>query len=490
MKTVAIVGAGVGGLATAIRMAHKGYDVKVFEANPYPGGKLTEIQLGAYRFDAGPSLCTLPNLIDDLFTLTGRNPRDFIRFIPLPVACNYFWSDGTTLAAWQNPEKLASEVEKQLNVPASVVKKALEHSRKLFELSGQVFLEHSLHKLKTYLNPKVLRAFANFPVGDLMKTMHVVNTERLTDPRLVQYFDRFATYNGSSPYLAPGVLSLIPHLEHGIGAVVPEGGMISITHALERLAKELGVVFHYNSQVSQILVQKKKAVGIVADGVEHKADIVVSNMDIVPTYTKLMPNQKRPERTLAQERSSSALIFYWGIGRSFPELDLHNIFFSSDYAREFQHIFEEKTIPEEPTIYVNIGSKYAPEDAPSGKENWFVMLNVPADQGQDWDALIPEARKRTLAIFSKRLGVDIESLIEEEDYLSPQRIEQRTSSWQGALYGTSSNSRFAAFLRHPNFSFGVSNLYFCGGSVHPGGGIPLCLYSARLVDQLTPAANR
>lgn len=211
-------------------------------------------------------------------------------------------------------------------------------------------------------------------------------------------------------------------------------------------------------------------------------------MDVVPTYRKLLADQPAPERTLAQERSSSALIFYWGIRQQFCELDLHNILFSQDYAHEFRQIFDQHQVPEDPTVYINITSKLEPMDAPQGCENWFVMINVPGDTGQDWDMLIPKARKTILARISSALNTDIEPLIEVEDLLEPRTIASRTGSHQGSLYGASSNATMAAFLRHPNFSRKLDNLYFCGGSVHPGGGIPLCLLSAKIVDQLTPAS--
>jgi len=188
---------------------------------------------------------------------------------------------------------------------------------------------------------------------------------------------------------------------------------------------------------------------------------------------------------LNQPKSSSALIFYWGIDHFFPELDLHNIFFSQDYQQEFEHIFQKKTIYRDPTVYVNVTAKYKADDAPPGNENWFTMINVPNNTGQDWDTLINQARKYITDKVSRRLGVDIGSKIVAEDILDPRTIESRTSSSQGALYGNSSNNRYAAFLRHANFSRKIKGLYFCGGSVHPGGGIPLSLLSAKIaVDQI------
>ncbi|MGZ5243698.1 MAG: phytoene desaturase family protein, partial [Bacteroidia bacterium] len=188
------------------------------------------------------------------------------------------------------------------------------------------------------------------------------------------------------------------------------------------------------------------------------------------------------EKQLNTERSSSALIFYWAIDDAFGNLDLHNIFFSANYLKENYAIFKQKTVYEDPTVYVYISSKENASDAPKGKENWFVMINVPPDTGQNWDEIIEKARTNIIHKLNRALDVNMHKLILSERVADPRYIESRTSSYQGALYGSASNSKFAAFLRHPNFSSIIQNLYFCGGSVHPGGGIPLCLLSAKIVS--------
>jgi phytoene desaturase len=316
--------------------------------------------------------------------------------------------------------------------------------------------------------------------------MHKANADQLENPKLVQLFDRYATYNGSDPYRAPGILNMIPHLEHGVGTFLPKKGMHEITTSLVALAEELGVRFCYNSRVNKILTDGGKTSGVVVGQETFKADLVLSNMDITPTYRQLMPEVKAPETKLNQEKSSSALIFYWGIKKEFAQLGLHNIFFSSTYKQEFEDIFRGKVPATDPTIYVNITSKDISEDAPEGCENWFVMVNVPTHNGQDWEVLIPQYKAIIIQKLNKILQTNLENLIETEDTLSPVEIERKTSSAGGSLYGTSSNSRYAAFLRHPNDHTGIEGLYFAGGSVHPGGGIPLCLLSAKIVSEIIP----
>lgn len=487
MKKVIIIGCGVAGLASAVRMAVRGYEVTVFEANPYFGGKLTAIQVGRYRFDAGPSLYTMPQHQEELFRLAGKNFQDYCPYVRLDPITHYFYEDGTFLKAWSNTDAFAREVQENLGVSSVKVEQHLKKSARIYELTSNIFLDQSLHKFQHYKPWDLLRAGANLGSLDLFRSMHEANQQQLHEPKAVQLFDRFATYNGSNPYEAPATLNIIPHLEHNIGAFFPVKGMHAITQSMYDLALELGVTFRFNEPVKRIKVEGKKAVGVETTIGTYKSDITISNMDVVPTYRKLLPDFPAPEKTLSQPRSSSALIFYWGIRKSFPKLHLHNIFFSKDYHKEFSILFGKSTLPEDMTIYVNISSKLLPSDAPEGCENWFVMVNAPNNQGQDWEQLIPEARKHILQKLERMLGESVEEHIEAEDILDPRSIESRTGSYLGALYGSSSNNKFAAFLRHANFSNKIKGLYFCGGSVHPGGGIPLCMLSAKIVDDLIPA---
>lgn len=479
-----IIGSGVAGLSAACRLQARGYEVTVFEANAYPGGKLTQFEKDGYRFDAGPSLFTMPDFLDAVFLATGKNPRDYYTYRKVDTTCHYFFEDGTRLRAYADVDRFATEVEATWQIPAHVVRGYLKRSQQIYDSAGQIFLQNSLHKLRTWLTRDVAKSLLQIPMLGIFTTLHQHNQNKLPDPRLVQLFDRYATYNGSDPYQAPGILASIPHLEFNIGTFLPEGGMHSITQALYKLACDLGVAFRFQSPVTEILVKNGKATGVRVGAESIKTDVVVSNMDVYHTYRKLLPQQPAPEKTLAQERSSSALIFYWGIRQKFPELHLHNILFSANYQAEFEGLFKTSTITADPTVYINITSKYVATDAPAGGENWFVMINVPANKGQDWDRWVAQCRANIITKINRLLKTDIEPLIVCEKMLDPRSIEAKTSSFQGSLYGTSSNSKFAAFLRHPNFSSRIKNLYFCGGSVHPGGGIPLALNSGKIVSEL------
>jgi phytoene desaturase len=480
---VGIIGAGIAGMATAVRLASRGHAVTVLEANAYPGGKLSAFEQEGFRFDAGPSLFTMPQYVDALFECAGEDSGALFRYQKVPLACRYFWPDGTVLNAWTDVERFAAEVEQVLGVKAARVRDFLAQSARKYALAGRIFLEKSLHKPDTWFRPDAFAAMLRMPFYDLFSTMHRVHEQHFRHPKLVQLFDRFATYNGSDPFKAPGMLTIIPHFEHNLGVYYPEGGMHAITRSIYALSLKKGVQYRFSTPVAQITTHNGRATGLRTTTENLPFDAVVSNMDIFYTYKKLLPTQPAPERILRQPKSSSALIFYWGITQQFSQLDLHNIFFSADYQEEFRCLAAGE-VSDDPTIYLNITSKYTPDDAPPGAENWFVMLNVPADSGQDWAHLAQRARSAVLAKLGRRLGVDLEPLMHTEAILDPPGIDQRTASHRGALYGYSSNNLFSAFLRHPNFSGKLKGLYCCGGSVHPGGGIPLCLLSAKITDEL------
>lgn len=485
-KTCAIIGAGVSGLGAAIRMRNKGYKVTVFEANTFAGGKCSTESKDGYRFDMGPSVFTMPQYVDELFKLCGKKPRDHFNYILLDPVYKYFFEDGSSLDAYHGKEKFAEQLAAKTKDSKEDIIKYLDKTETVFNLTDKVFLQNSLHRLKNFFTWPVAKGILNFGKIDAFDTMHGSNKKAFKDSRLVQIFNRYATYNGSSPYLSPATLNVIAHVEIVKGAFYPVGGMVSITNSLVQLAKDIGVAFKFSTPVKEILIKNKKVIGIKTDNETAAFDIVISNMDVYNSYKKLMPNVKRPAKTLDQPKSSSGIIFYWGIKKEFKELGLHNILFSENYEDEFNTIFSKKSIYHDPTIYLNITSKHTPSDAPPGCENWFSFINVPNNSGQDWEMFITEARENMILKINRMLKTDIRPLIESEMVFDPRVIESRTSSAFGAIYGNSSNNKFAAFLRHANFSKDIKNLYFCGGSVHPGPSIPLCLLSAKITTELIP----
>ncbi|TMM57044.1 phytoene desaturase [Maribacter algarum] len=483
---IAVIGSGIGGLAAACRLASKGHEVTVFEKNASPGGKISEIHMEGYRFDTGPSLFTLPELVEELYSDAGETVPSTFKYDKLEVLCKYFYNSGEKLVAWSNQQKFIDECVHKLGENPNNISKYFKRASLIYKITADIFLFNSLHKVKNFLKISVLKSLLQVLKIRFYKTMHGDNSSNFESPLLVQLFDRYATYNGSSPYKAPATLNVIAHLENNIGAYFPEKGMYSIVEHIYELALKKGVRFNFNALVSSIDIKKKRAVGLSVGDKSHTFDTIVSDSDINYVVNNLMdhPQKKRIKRL---EASSSALVFYWGVNKEFPELDLHNIFFSGDYKEEFTNLFQKGTIDTDPTVYIFVSSKMVKTDAPKNRENWFVMVNAPSNSKENWDELIRTTKQNIITKINKSLKTNIENYIEHEKIASPISIEQNTLSKGGALYGNSSNSMFSAFLRHPNFLKSVKNLYFVGGSVHPGGGIPLCLASAKIVDDEIPA---
>ena len=378
----------------------------------------------------------------------------------------------------------AQELQSVVGEDPQAVIDYLKTAEKAYTSIGHIFLHFSLHKLSTWFNKRIFAAIGATKLEFLTLSMHQYHQKKFKAAHTVQLFNRFATYNGSNPYEAPAMLSMIPHLEQNEGTFYPQGGMISITNALYNLALKLGVQFHFSTPIEKIIHENGKVTGVIALGKNHSAPLVITNSDVFYLYNDLIQQPKEAAKTLKRERSSSALIFYWGIKKQFAQLDAHNIFFSVDYREEFRLLFEGKTLSDDPTVYVHITSKHEKTDAPENCSNWFVMVNVPPNNGQDWDKLIAETKINVIKKLNRLLQTNLEPYIENESVLDPRKIEKNTSSFGGSLYGNASNNRFAAFLRHPNFSNKIKGLYFCGGSVHPGGGIPLCLNSGKIVAEM------
>jgi phytoene desaturase len=493
-KRALVIGAGIAGLASAVRLAAHGWKVIVYESAAEPGGKLREAFQDGFRFDLGPSLFTMPELVVNLHDLAARSPVAEPSKMPPPFAfekldrsTHYFWEDGVQLTAWADRASFRDEVQSKLNIDGQLFEDHLHHSQQIFEATRGVFMEQSLHERPQIGRSGLKKAGRNLFRLPFFGSLHRLNRKTLREPHLVQLFDRYATYNGSNPYRAPAMMHIIPHLEHGIGTFFPKGGMAAIAQHVVNLCLALGVEFHFNQPVKRIAHIKGKVQGVLLEtasgGERVLGDVVVSNADVYPTYRQLLPDLTPPEKTLSQERSTSGVVFYWGIRGTHAPLHLHNILFSKNYRREFDNIREKGHPGDDPTVYINITSKLQSSDAPAGCENWFVMINVGA-KPDEIEALIPSLRETVVKKIERTLGVNIQSLIANETILTPREIEAQTSSWKGALYGASSNSPMAAFLRHRNRSTQLKGLYFCGGSVHPGGGIPLCLLSAHITTDL------
>jgi phytoene desaturase len=483
IKKVIIIGAGLGGLAAAIRLRKKNYQVVVYDTSHTVGGKTKSISQDGFTWGFGASLLTLPHYIDELFLLCNKNPKDYYSYKKLDPVCKYFFSDSTTLETHASKEKLLEEFHYKLNEPKKNIENYLDNIDTIFKHTEHIFLRASLQKWATYFNLKTLKSIFNLWKIGLFNTMFQKNSKRFLNEKTIQLFNRYATYNGSNPYRTPATMNVIAAPEYLQGGFIMEKGMPQVSQAIYKLALEEGIEFVFDTKVDEIFISNNKATGVKINNKIIDADIVVSNVDVHFTYHHLLPNTKKPEHKLNQERSTSAIIFYWGMSKVFDKLDVHNIMFSEDYAQEFAHI-EKGEVYNDATIYIFISSKAISGHAPQGMENWFALVNIPHNTGQDWETQVDICRKQMQSKISKHLGEDIAPYIISEYVNSPETIERDTLSFAGSLYGPSSNNKMSAFMRHPNFSNDIKNLYFAGGSVHPGGGVPLCLMSGKIVADL------
>ncbi|HYO64248.1 MAG TPA: phytoene desaturase family protein [Pyrinomonadaceae bacterium] len=484
---VIVVGAGLGGLAAAVRLSARGRRVVVLEKNETPGGKVNVHRAAGYTFDTGASLLTMRHVVADLFASAGRRLEDYLTLEPLEPLCRYTWPDGARLDASSDLGKTERAIRDLAPEDAGAFRRFIEDARRKYEVAERTFLAHSLNDLPKLLRPRYARDLAALSTWRTLSS-HVGKYFR--SPHLRQLFNRFATYNGSSPYRAPATFALIPFVEFGLGAWYVRGGVYELPRALVRLSRELGAEVRTGAEVEEILFEAGRARGVrLAGGETLRGGAVVANADASETYRKLIApevGRSRAARRLARaEASLSGFVVLAGARRRYGQLAHHNIFFSRDYAAEFRALFDELRPAAEPTVYVCAASRTDPTQAPPGCENLFVLVNAPATSDRTrWPE---EAEGYRDAVMRRLEGFGLEGLrasVEYEHVITPEDFRRTYRAHRGALYGPSSNGLLSAFLRPPNRAPGLAGLYFAGGTTHPGGGIPLVLLSGKMAAEL------
>lgn len=478
-----VIGAGLAGIAVALRLKAQGMHVLVLEKNESYGGKLNVLSFEGYRWDKGPSLFTLPNQVDELFELFGKKPTDLFEYERIEEPCRYYFADGSDFLFVANPEiRNRALIEHFNEKEGQAAIDYIAESKSTYEEIGDFFVDNPKYKLKNVMDLELVKRYPKLVSRKLMRSLNSYNSSKFSNPNLVQLFNRYATYNGSDPFQMSGLYSMIPHLEMNDGTYFPKKGMRSIVDSLYDLAVEQGVEFQFN--VTDISAKK------VNDHFEittHKQTLeainLISAIDCVPFYKNILKDKKLAAKYERQERSTSALIFYWAVETIIPEFKLHNVFFGADYLKEFKTIFKHLGLVEDPTVYIHLSSVVNPSDAPENGQNWFVMINVPAGMVIG-DAQRKAIRDYIIELVFSRVKVNIEPFLKYENYWDPIRIGADTGGFEGSLYGAASNGKMAAITRHGNDSSKYKNLYFCGGTVHPGGGIPLVLKSSKIVATL------
>lgn len=480
---VIIVGGGLGGLAAAIRLAAQGRRVTLLEKNERVGGKLNLVQEAGYTFDTGPSLLTMPWVIAELFADAGRSMADYLSLDQIEPTCRYRWPDGTSFDAWQRLPQLVQEVARLSPEDVPGLFRFLAHSARIYAAVADNFLLRPFDGIAELITP---RLFRDGPRIDALRSVDAAVRSFFRSPHLRQLFNRYATYNGSSPYLSPATFNVIAYIELAEGGWYVRGGMYALATALLRLAQELGVEVRTCAPVAEVLLAGGAACGVrLASGERLPAAQVVVNADPRYAYAALIPGQAATAARLARlEPSCSGFVLFLGVARTYPQLAHHNIFFSADYPAEFAAIFRKRVPAADPTIYVAATSVSEPDHAPPGHMNLFVLVNAPAlGPRVRWEREARAYRDLVVARL-ERMGLDgLGAAIAYEQIWTPEEIAARYNAPDGAIYGLASNSRFSAFLRPPLRAPGLPGLYFVGGGTHPGGGIPLVLLSGRAVAE-------
>lgn len=480
MKKAIVIGAGLGGLTTAALLAARGVHTTLLEKNDRSGGKMQEYRWNGYRFDTGPSLLTMPFLLEKVFTQCDESIQDYLTFTDLSPLCRYFFDDGVVFNNYSDREKSMEEIK--VFAPKDVIAydRFLTYSEKLYKRTSNAFLFNPLYSISDFISLN----FLNLLRIDAFKTVSSKVDQSFSSEYLRTFFKRFTTYNGSSPFLAPATLNVIPHVELNQGGYYVEGGLYQLANSLERLALKKGVEIQFNSKVKSIQTQGKTVTGVTLDnGSQVACDLLISNSDASVTLLNLLPegsvSPELIEKQKKTEPSCSGFVLLLCSDKKWPQLAHHNIFFSPDYKREFQQIFEEKVMPDQPTIYIANTSHTNPEHAPPGSSNLFVLINAPyLDSNQNWDTIKQYYSSSVIRQLEKRGLKGLSDSIERLEIITPLDFLSRYHSNRGSIYGTSSNSRSAAFVRPRNKVRSLKNLYLVGGSTHPGGGIPLVIQSA------------
>ncbi len=494
-RRVIIIGAGLGGLALACRLAKNGYLVDVYEKNATAGGRVAQTKVKGYTIDLGPTFLLMPAEFDELFTYCGASIRDFVEYEALsPLYRLHYW-DGTHLDIHSSLPDMKRELERY----------DLSHAEKNF----QGLLDFLAHEQEKY--PTIYKRFIIRPADSLLRLLLSFDFPKLfqldgfhsmwenadeffDDAKLNLAFSFQSMYVGESPFVAPATYSIIPFVEMTQGVWYPKQGMRGLMDAVEKLAKKMSVHIHYKQSVTEILIEEGKAKGIrMKSGKEEYAPIVISNLDLPATYSKLIPSPHRKkytdEKLSKLKYGSSAFMVYLGVDKDYSQLQHHNVFFSEDYAQNFKEIFDERVIPTDPSLYVNVPTRTNPKLAPKGKHLLYVLVPVSYSAKKDgvvidWNKYKESFMHTILDTLEKKGLTDLKKHVKMVEVFTPTDWEFLAGMHLGSTFGLSPIFFQSSVFRPSQKSEDVQNLYFVGASTHPGSGMPMVLISARTAEIL------
>lgn len=484
-KTALVIGAGIGGIATAARLAKNGYEVTVLEKESTPGGRCNQIIRDGHRFDIGPTLFLMPEIWEETFTALGETMSDHLQLKRIDPTYKVHFDDGLKLALTSNIGDMQTQLEKVDKTAFTGFLNYITEGSKHYKMSVEKFVGRNFYNIFEYFS------LGNLPLLFQLKALkkHYANAGRFfKDDRLKAAFTFQNMYLGLSPYDAPATYSLLQYTELAEGVWYPVGGMYAGIQVLVKIAEKLGVKFIYNAPVKKLKVEGSKVKGLLLEnGREFSADIFVGNADLPYIYKELLPKNNQAKKLENKLYTCSTIMFYWGVDKTYPQIGHHNVFLGGDYKASFDQIFKDHTLPDVPSFYVHAPARTDPAAATKGQDTLYVLVPVghlDARTEQDWDALVDRARETVFTRLAKELGADdLREHIKFEIVYQPKVWKERFNLEKGAAFGLSHNFWQVGYLRPQNRHKQYKNLYFTGASTHPGTGLPIVLLSARLTTE-------
>lgn len=482
--TALIIGAGLGGIATAGRLAINGFDVTVLEKNERPGGRTDQMIRDGHRFDTGPTLFLMPEVFAETYEALGEDMHEQLDLRRIDPTYRIRFDDDTVLALTSDMNKMQEQLEAIEPGSFGGYIRYMAEGYTHYTSSLQYFVGRNFNSLMEYFSLK------NLPLLFKLKalTKHYNNIGKyFTDPKLKAAFTFQNMYLGLSPYDAPATFSLLQYTELADGVWFPMGGMYRVIETLVDISEKNGVKYLYNSPVERIELEGDRATGVrLEDGRVMNADIVVANADLPYVYKEMLPDKSAADKIDKMKYTCSAIMYYWGMDKIYEDLKHHNVFLSSEYRASFDRIFEDHTLPDSPSFYIHAPARTDPAAAPEGQDTLMVLVPVghlDARSKQDWDALTNQARKTVLDKLAHMGMTDLADHIKFEVTFTPRDWRDLYNLDKGSAFGLSHNFMQVGYLRPHNRHKKYKNLYFCGASTHPGTGLPIVLLSARLATE-------
>jgi phytoene desaturase len=485
MKTVIVIGAGIGGLAIAARLAKLGHQVTLLEKNAAPGGRMLKLTRDGYNFDTGPTLFLMPAIFAETYTALGERMEEHLSLKRIDPTYRVHFHDGASIDLTSDMEHMRRQLDALEPGSFEAFLRFTAEGYRCYQASLKYFVGRNYTSIFQYFNP------ANLPLMFELKALqkHYANVSTyFRDPRLRAAFSFQNMYLGVSPYDALATYALLQYAEMGEGVWFPRGGMYAVIRDLEAIGRKLGVTFHYQSPVKRIDVDGRRAAGVTLQNGERLwADIIIANADLPYVYEKLLPDGV-PGRLARMKYTSSALMFYWGVkGERRPELLHHNVFLADhQYKESFDRIFRDHTLPDEPSFYIAAPTRTEPQFAPPDGDAILALVpvgDIDDQHPQDWPGMQQRARD---AIYKRlsALGIgDLRARTQFEESIAPLDYRDQLNLVKGAAFGLSHNFMQVGYLRPHNRHARYGNLYFVGASTHPGTGLPIVLLSAKLVEE-------